>query len=380
MTAPVPEITPEELVAAVERGDAVHVLDVRAPHRLANGRIDIVPPERFHNVKGSTILALEDPHESGLDPEWSLAVVCGLGNDSRTVAAHLNGRGFRAASVRGGIAAWMDAVVARELDSPPELDHLVQFDRIGKGALGYLLVSAGEAVIVDAPRRTDPYLAAAGRARVVAVADTHAHADYISGGPALGASLGVPYHLHPADAVYPYDGRPGKVRFEAVEEGSRIRFGRAALDVVHTPGHTEGSVSYRLGDRLVLTGDFVFVDSVGRPDLGGKTEEWTRVLWRTIVRARREWPESMRVLPAHYASDRERNRDRSVGAPLGEVLARNGPLAMATEEEFAAWIAARAGSFPDAYRRIKAVNVGLEIVNDSAASELEAGRNQCALG
>lgn len=375
-----PEITPEDLAAAVERGEAFHVLDVRAPHRLEAGRIDVVPPDRFHNVKGSALLALADAREAGLDPAWPIAVVCGHGNDSRRIAEHLNGRGFRAASVRGGIAAWMEAVLPRELEPPPELDRLVQFDRVGKGALGYLLASGGEAVIVDPPRRTERYLAEAAGARIVAVADTHAHADYLSGGPALAEALGVPYHLHPADAVYPYDGRTGPVRFDAVREGSRIRFGRTALDVLHTPGHTEGSVSYRLGHRLVLTGDFVFVGSVGRPDLGGKTEEWTRVLWRSLERARREWPHETRILPAHYASDRERNGDRSVGAPFGELLARNAPLATAAEEEFAVWIASRAGSFPAAYRRIKAVNVGLEAVDDATASELEAGRNQCALG
>ena len=65
---------------------------------------------------------------------------------------------------------------------------------------------------------------------------------------------------------------------------------------------------------------------------------------------------------------------------LGEVLARNAPLSTATEAEFASWIAARAGVFPDAYRRIKAVNVGLEVVDDAEAEALEAGRNQCALG
>ncbi|MGQ0613307.1 MAG: MBL fold metallo-hydrolase [Planctomycetaceae bacterium] len=375
------EISSGEFVAAVEGGDEIHVLDVRAPHRLAGGRIDIVPDGRFHNIKGSEIMALADPGSSGLDPTKPLTVVCGVGSDSRKVAERLSGRGFRARSLRGGMSAWMLAVVPREQPAPAPLTRFVQFDRIGKGALGYLLVSGDEAIVVDPPRDPSAYVAAAREAgaRIVVVADTHAHADYISGGPALAGAMGVPYYLHPADAVYPYDGTAGKISFEPLREGQRIRFGKAELEVLHTPGHTEGSVTYRLGNKLALTGDFLFVGSVGRPDLGGKTEEWSVVLWASIERARRSWPRELTVFPAHYASDAERRPDRSVGALFSWILARNGPVGLPGEPEFRAWVRSRAGSFPEAYRRIKAINVGLEQASPAECDELEGGRNECAL-
>jgi glyoxylase-like metal-dependent hydrolase (beta-lactamase superfamily II) len=276
----------------------------------------------------------------------------------------------------------MEATIARELEPAGDLDRLVQFDRIGKGALGYLLLSDGEAFVIDAPRRTVRYLEAidAAGATLVGVADTHAHADYISGSPALAVLNDAPYHLHPADAIYPYDGTPGVVRHADVEDGQTIRFGRAELTVVHTPGHTEGSVSYLLGDAIAFTGDFLFIASVGRPDLGGKTEAWTPVLWRTIARARKEWPKSIRVQPAHYAHASERNADRSVGRALGEIEKANVPFTMPDEKSFTRWIVERAGAFPEAYKRIKAINLGLETVDDAEATELEAGKNQCALG
>jgi glyoxylase-like metal-dependent hydrolase (beta-lactamase superfamily II) len=187
----------------------------------------------------------------------------------------------------------------------------------------------------------------------------------------------VPYYLHPADAIYPYDGTPGTLRFTPVVGGERLRVGRAAVEVVHTPGHTEGSVTYRCGDALALTGDFVFVSSVGRPDLGGKSEEWALVLFESLRRAKREWPARLRIYPAHYGSAAERARDHSVGAPFGELV--NEPLRIDERDRFAAWIRARAGKFPDAYKRIKAINIGLESVEDAVADELEAGRNECAL-
>jgi len=378
----IPELTAEELVRRVESGEEIRILDVRAPMRLAAGRIDIVPDAWFVNVRGSEVLAMEDPAQAGLEREVPVAVVCGRGMDSAVIADHLNERGFRSASLEGGMIAWMALSVPRELEPPSGAERLVQFDRIGKGALGYVLISAGEALVVDPPRNTEPYrnVVREAGARIVAVADTHVHADYVSGGPALARELGVPYRIHPADSFYPYDGTPGRIEFEPIEEGGEIPVGRVRLRAEHTPGHTEGSLSFRLGDDLVLSGDFVFVDSVGRPDLGDRTDEWTKVLWRSLERARAEWPARMWVYPAHYASVAERNGNRSVGAPFGGLPARNAPLAMRTEEEFTSWILSKAGTFPEAYRRIKAVNVGLESPREGELDELEAGRNQCALG
>jgi len=244
------------------------------------------------------------------------------------------------------------------------------------------LLSGDEAIVIDAPRHPGPILETAREAgaRVVAVADTHAHADYISGGPALAKELGVPYHLHPADNRYPYDGTPGKLTIDPLQDGRELRVGNATLTALHMPGHTEGSIAYRIGDETALTGDFLFIASVGRPDLGERTEEWTGALGNSLERARREWSASTRVLPAHYASDTERDADRRVEARFGEMRARNTPLAIDRESEFREWVRARAGAFPEQYRRIKAINVGLVQVDEAEADELEAGRNECALG
>ncbi len=375
-----PEITAEALVRSLESGEALQVVDVRRPERVREGRIDLVPDARFHNHVGSSLLARSDLAGLGLSAELPAVVVCGAGNDSRTVAAHLRGLGLDARSLRGGMTAWMNVVLARPIAPPETLDRLVQFDRVGKGALGYLLVSDGEALVVDPPRDYGAYLAAARNAgaRITAVADTHVHADYISGAPALARELRVPYHLHPADAVYPYDGTPGRLSFEPLEDGKAIRVGRCVLAAVHTPGHTEGSTTFRAGDDLLLTGDFVFVDSLGRPDLAGRAGEWWAWLWESVERARREWPAGATVLPAHYASERERAPDRSVRASFGELLRSNAGLAMRDREAFRRW-ASEPAAFPEGYRTIKAVNVALKLVTEEEAAELEVGRNECAV-
>jgi glyoxylase-like metal-dependent hydrolase (beta-lactamase superfamily II) len=381
MTLEVSEITPEELVQRLESGAKLRVLDVRLPAAVAAGRIDIVPPERFVNILGSQLLAMGEGIREALPTDGPIAVVCGRGNSSKQIAGILGELGYSAQSMRGGMAAWDVAVVPRRLTPPSGFDLFVQFDRIAKGATGYLLASNGEAIVIDPPRKPQPYLDYAREAgcRVTAIADTHAHADYISGGPVLARSLKIPYYLHSGDAVLPYDGRAATIAFTPVDDGSVIRVGNGELRVAHTPGHTEGSVTYMAGD-VALTGDFIFVASIGRPDLGGKSEEWTLRLWDSLERARREWDPATRIHPAHYASETEREKDRSVGGALSDVTRRNEPLRISDRDAFVAWVGSKVGKAPDAYRKIKAVNLGLLEVWEMEAQELEGGRNECAVG
>jgi glyoxylase-like metal-dependent hydrolase (beta-lactamase superfamily II) len=380
-TKRVPEITPSDLARALETGEPLQVLDVRAPERVAAGHVEAPPPHRFRNLKGSQVRARDSLDGTGLDPSLPIAVVCGHGNDSRVVARHLNRLGARARSLRGGMAAWMTLTVPRQLPAPAGVDHLIQFDRLGKGALGYALVSDGAALLIDPPRDPTDYVRAVedAGAQVVGVVDTHVHADYISGAPALARTLGVPYYLHAADMVYPYDGTPGRFPIHAVSNGDAIAVGRTSVRVRHTPGHTEGSVTYLL-DGTAFTGDFLFIDSVGRPDLAGKTEQWTPRLWESIEAARTEWPPDVMVYPGHYASDAERRVDRGVGASFRELLETNTALRIRERAAFIDWVTRQTAPFPEAYKKIKAVNVGLLAVDDRQAEELEVGRNECALG
>lgn len=376
-----PEVEPEELVAEAERGEPVQVLDIRAPQAAAVSAIELPPPASYLNLPGSRLVALGDPSEIGLERERPVAVVCAQGNSSKQVTTWLNRQGYRARSVAGGMARWGALIVPRELAPPAGFDRLVQLDRLANGAIGYVAISGGKALLVDAPRWSDPYLEVveAAGARVVAIADTHCHADYLSGGPALARRLGVPYHLHPEDAVDPYEGRPAKIEFAPLTDGQRLAIGDASVEVLHTPGHTAGSVCFRLGREALLAGDFLFVGSLGRPDLAGRRAEWTALLWRSLERARAEWPESLQILPAHYAEARERRAGHAVAAPFGELKRSNPGLAHADEASFTTWVAARCASFPGGYRRIKAANLGLERIDEWEAQELETGKNQCAL-
>jgi len=205
------------------------------------------------------------------------------------------------------------------------------------------------------------------------------HADYLSGAWVAAARWNVPYYVHPDDARSPYDDAPGRFAYRPLADGDQLALGRATLRVDHVPGHTLGSVALVAEDGLALTGDFLFVQSIGRPDLGGKTAAWARLLWASLERVRRSWPGDLLVLPAHYASESERRADRSVAARFDVVAATNVAAAIQDETAFLRWIADHAPAAPDAYRTIKLANLGLLELSDADAEVLESGPNQCAV-
>lgn len=377
-----PQIQPQELAERLDRGEALQVLDVRAPEKVERGHIVLGPELEFHAQPNSRLFAMPDVQALQLDASRPVAVVCNHGNSSKKATAFLRERGYEAYSVIGGMAAWETVYVARTLSPTPSLSHVIQLDRVGKGSLSYVLVSDGDAVLVDPGRHLERYadvLKELG-ATLAAVVDTHVHADYVSGARAAAARWQVPYFLHPDDAVSPYDNRPGKLTYQPLRDGDTIAFGHATLRAVHVPGHTLGSIALVADEGLALTGDFLFVQSIGRPDLGGKSEAWAKLLWKSLERVRQSWPGELQILPAHYASESERRADRAVAARFDVIAATNPVVAIQDEQQFLRWIADHQASFPDAYRTIKEANLGLVEVSDADAEMLESGPNQCAVG
>ena len=378
----VPHIPPLDLARRLEAGERVQLLDVRAPERVAEGRVTLGATLDFRALPASEMYRLATLEPLRLDRAAPVAVICGHGNSSKRATTFLREHGFDAYSVAGGMAAWATLYLPRPLSPTPSLEHVIQLDRVGKGALSYVLVSDGDAIVVDPGRHVERYDALLRDlcATPAAVVDTHMHADYLSGAAAAAAQWHVPYFLHPDDACSPYDGAAGRIAYQPLTEGDTIAFGRATLRAMHVPGHTLGSIALIAADALALTGDFVFVHSVGRPDLGGQGETWTARLWDSLERARREWPGDLLVMPAHYAAERERRADRSVAARFDVIAATNEAVAIRDAATFRAWVARHTTTPPESYRTIKLANLGLVDVSDSDAEVLEFGANQCAVG
>jgi glyoxylase-like metal-dependent hydrolase (beta-lactamase superfamily II)/rhodanese-related sulfurtransferase len=380
-SASLPQMAPEDLAQRLDQGEPLQVLDVRAPEKVAAGHVGLGSALDFRAMPNSKLLGLSSLDQVGLDRNRPVAVICNRGNSSKQSTAFLRERGYEAFSVSGGMAAWEQVYVARPLVPTPSLAHVVQLDRLGKGALSYILVSHGDALVVDPGRHLDRYDLALSDlgATPVAVVDTHMHADYLSGARAAAARWQVPYFVHQDDAVSPYDGAPGQFAHQPLSDGDTIAFGRAALRAVHVPGHTLGSVALLADDGLALTGDFLFVRSVGRPDLGGQADAWARLLWQSLERVRREWSGELLVLPGHYASEEERRADRIVAARFDVIAATNQAARIQDQSAFLHWVADHQVTPPEVYRTIKQANLGLVDVSDPDADMLESGPNQCAV-
>ncbi len=164
------------------------------------------------------------------------------------------------------------------------------------GCASYLVADpeAGEAVVVDPAYRIEPYLEEAERSRVriVRVLETHTHADHVSGHGRLALEHDVPVSVHPAaEAEYVHD---------ALEDGATIRVGTVPLRCVHTPGHRPEHCCFVVDDRLVLTGDSLFVGDAARPDLAVEARTGAEGLFHSLQRLL-ELPDDVQVFPGHVA-------------------------------------------------------------------------------
>jgi glyoxylase-like metal-dependent hydrolase (beta-lactamase superfamily II) len=292
------------------------------------------------------------------------------------VAEILRGRGLPAANLAGGMVAWGLGTAVRSVPAtgPARLWQVVRF---GRGCLSYVVARGGDAVVVDPHRGLDAYRALLAREglRLRAVFDTHLHADHVSGGPALARAEGVGYHASPRD----FEG--AAVPVEGLEPGRPVRIGR--IDVLplvplETPGHTPGSTSLLVGAALLLTGDTLFVDDVGRPDLGGQAALWARDLHRTLHERLRPLGDAVVVLPAHASTLAGSGDGGPVAGTLGDLRRRNDAMRLDLDA-FVRAAERAAGSAPAEYARIRAINLGREAAAEAELAELELGKNQCAL-
>ena len=213
--------------------------------------------------------------------------------------------------------------------------------------------ASGEALVIDPSRDTTAYHTTAQKQhlRIVAVTETHIHADYLSGSRQLAHETGARMVLSAEggpDWSYPFAGAQDQL----VKDGDVIRIGNLSLQVLHTPGHTPEHISLVLTDHPasaqpigVFTGDFLFVGDVGRPDLLEKAagmrdtmRKGAEQLFDSLTRFS-SLPDHLQIWPAHGAGSA---CGKALGAMPQSVLGyeklSNWALAAQTREKFVAQI------------------------------------------
>jgi glyoxylase-like metal-dependent hydrolase (beta-lactamase superfamily II) len=164
-----------------------------------------------------------------------------------------------------------------------------------------------------------------------------------------------------------------------IVDGDRIRIGRATLAATHTPGHTGESTSFILNDAAaVFTGDTLFTNGVGRPDLHANVEaacERARALFHSLLRLR-ELPSTTLVLPAH-AGEPIAFDGQPIAASLGDVARWLSPW-LASESGFVERVTSKLPPTPPNFVRIVELNESGD-VRSIDPTDLEAGANRCAV-
>ena len=179
--------------------------------------------------------------------------------------------------------------------------------------------------------------AAAAEAKIVAIVETHVHADHRSGAGALREKTGAPIYLHEAaDVNYAH---------EVVRDGEAIELGNTLLRVLHTPGHTPDSMTLLGADKkrgtddvwFALTGDTLFVGDAGRPDLYGEgsAEDFAAQLHESLYSRLLRLEDHVEVWPAHFlGSACGKGMSGKPASPIGFERRWNAALQLTSRESF----------------------------------------------
>jgi hydroxyacylglutathione hydrolase len=240
-----------------------------------------------------------------------------------------------------------------------------RFEIPGLAQYSYVVSSDGKAAVIDPIRDVDRYVsyAAVEGLTIVQVLETHIHADFASGSPALAEETGAELSLSSYDEGQHYQ---YSMPHRSLRDGDSIEIGRVRLKAMHTPGHTPEHLSFVLYDNdrssteavALFSGDFLFVGSLGRPDLLGEEAKQglAHQLFRSLHEKLASFRDGVQLYPGHGAGSLcGSGMGERPESTLGYERATNALFNMA-EEDFVAEILGSVPPMPAYYLRMKELN------------------------
>lgn len=352
----------------LETGKEVSILDIRPIQERTEW---FIPGSIYFNaydkLKANNPDALQGLH---LDKTVPVVTICAGGKTSLIAAGLLNEQGFEAYSLQDGMKGWSLSWNTAKLSFPDF--EIIQFRRTGKGCLSYLIASNNEAIIVDASLPIEAYQETLQKNKLTLkhVIETHIHADHLSRAKQLGELNKVTLHLP----------SPNKVNFDFIPvTGSTVfQIGNINIQAIQTPGHTIESTSYLIDDKVLLTGDTLFINGVGRPDLKANNDEAmqkSKMLYQSLQKLL-ALDENIIVMPAHTSQPVDFD-NIPIQATIGSIR-QNVAMLKLSEEEFVNTILQRIPPTPANYLSIVEKNIKGDF-RDINPVDLEAGANRCAV-
>lgn len=367
----------EELFEWVtQAGEDFLLLDVRVNEEFDRFKVEGPFLGDVVNVPYVEFVEHEEESVAKIPAAEKVRIVCAKEGSAKYVGEILVNHGFKDVRyLEGGIKNWGNMLAPKLVASDDY--QLYQFIRPGKASCSYGLVCKDEVVLFDPSRNVEFYqrFAEDNDARIIKSFETHLQADYISGSKQIAAESGAQILGHEndfKDAAFNYH----KIVDDQVYSFSK---GGPEIKALHTPGHTPGSTSYLIDNKYLITGDTVFILSVGRPDLGGMAEEWSKLLYHTLQTKIAELGEDLVILPGHYMDWKEANSSQIFSDTLGNIKNVNSVIySLSTEAAFIEFIKDNMRPQPEVYAEIRKVNAGLLEVDAEEQEIMDLGKNECA--
>ena len=179
--------------------------------------------------------------------------------------------------------------------------------------------------------------------------------------------------------------KQGQKQFTPIKEGDVLTIGKKdgkpiELKVIHTPGHTAGGICFLIGEKLLFTGDTLFVDSIGRPDLRDKAEEFASMLYNTLHNKifNMHNKQDIIIFPAH--TDKIINRDEMLSDKLDNIQKKLVILDL-DKKDFVRKVSSISMPTPPQFKEIILMNKGEKTITSGreGIQELEMGPNRCSI-
>ena len=364
------QITAKELAAKNDK--SMLILDIREPTKFSDWHINnSINIDVYQDIWNGNLGAVKQKL-SKLPKNKKIITVCNAGVTSEKASMLLESLGYDTAVLERGMIGWN--ILHQAVDVLNENGLLLkQIIRPGKGCLSYLIGSNSkkECFIVDPSQFVGEYIELAKELgfTIKGVIETHVHADHISGAKLLAVTTKTKYYVSGKDLK-------AKINFIDLKDNDKIKIGDNEIKIILSPGHTDGSVCLLVNDKALLTGDTLFLDGVGRPDLGrGKeeVEKGAKILYSTLNKLK-SLNKNLIILPAHFT-----NYDKiPICEKLNNLLSNNKPLKINSEQEFVNYILDNLPMTPPNYEQIKNINNNLIEMPLQQGERLEFGPNRCA--
>jgi glyoxylase-like metal-dependent hydrolase (beta-lactamase superfamily II)/rhodanese-related sulfurtransferase len=395
------EIDVTKLKEKLDKGEDVFILDVRTPeeHNAWKFSYDryqetpVIPIDRL--ASSQNVVSEEIPKDK------EIVTVCTHGNRSQMAAQMLSKMGYKVKNIKGGMAAWnqvydvarlpLSNITTTTATHSQEQVAVWQLRRVSKGCMGYVIAVENAATVIDSTCDLDNSvlrLAEDNGLKIVNVIDTHMHADHVSGLSTLAKRTGANAYIS-AKEEYEPDIDLG-IQVIPIKDNQKIPIGNdVSLMAIHTPGHTEGSMSFVLKldneeeeeqkHYCLFTGDTLFVNAVGRPDLHNKAREFATKLYDTYQSKILEYRDDTIVLPAHFDTDSIAVKHNELIFETIGSIKRKVKLLSIPKNDFIEFMVSSVTPRPANYEKIIEINKELIPCDRINMGDLEEGPNSCAI-